>query len=248
MLDIDDHLLMRCTSAPSNDSLDFRRRLGGYDERLVVFLPWRITLAFAERAGIVPKRFFALYELPNALVSPDPQLCATAMRRLVDDAAELIGKSGGRAAHFAFVGLSLGSAPATYLANRFGCRLISVASADRGDLMLWESPAVAPVKARALERGYRLADFTAALQGMHCADNLHNIGPLSTFVVAGRDLYVPRQRRRALIDAVRRDVPEARIVFEPAGHARTISWAMRRIGSDGSLAAPRIGIPAAAAR
>lgn len=128
-----------------------------------------------------------------------------------------------------FVGLSLGSGPATFLANKFASRLISVVSADRGDDMLWESPAVATAKSQALKRGFDLHDFTRELDGLHPIQNLDGLGAGSTFVTSTADLYVPQPRSLALISAVRDAQPDARIVISREGHARTISNALRQL-------------------
>ena len=77
-----------------------------------------------------------------------------------------------------------GTAPATYLANHIGARLYSVASADYGHLMLWQSPATLLVKARAIEKGYSLADFADAMSWRHPVENLSNLREGSVFFVA----------------------------------------------------------------
>ena len=95
-------------------------------------------------------------------MSSEPELCVRAFHAIIDDALRLIREVGIRPQDLVVIGLSVGTAPATYLANHFGARLYSVASADYGHLMLWQSPATLLVKARAIEKGYSLADFADA--------------------------------------------------------------------------------------
>jgi len=126
------------------------------------------------------------------------------------------------------VGLSIGNAAATLLANKLGARLCSIASADRGDLTLWESPAARHVKERAEAKGYRLSDFTQSLQGMHTVDNLANLAPGSRFVVGLRDEFLPKARREGLVRAVQRVLPSAEVSYVDRGHIGTMTEALRR--------------------
>jgi len=72
---------------------------------------------------------------------------------LVDDAETLLARCGVFAANALIIGLSVGTFPATYLANRIGARLCAVGAADRADLMLWQSPAARLIKRRCQQHG-----------------------------------------------------------------------------------------------
>src|SRR5206468_9948454 len=106
------------------------------------------------------------YEMPSAIVSSEPERCVQAMLALVQDAERLLADRG-VAEDALIVGLSIGSYPATYLANRIGARLCSVASADRADVAIWESPATCIIKRRAVHKGYQLSHYSDALCGTH---------------------------------------------------------------------------------
>src|SRR5215475_341442 len=154
MLDLVDLLLVRRGIAQDDCSLAFRRVDGNLKSKVVYFLPLQTSFAVARQAGFLPLDFLAAYEMPNAIASSEPDLCLQAMLALTNDAQQLL--SGNQvAAHDAvIVGLSAGSYPATYLANRIGARLCSVASADRVDLLIWESPAARTIRRRAAQKGY----------------------------------------------------------------------------------------------
>lgn len=236
MFDLDDRLLMRCTAAPSNESLVFRRHVrvaaphaAGKNANIICFLPWRVPLGLASKSGHVGPSILACYELPNGTVASEPSVSAEAMRLITTDAENLVAELGLNPSKLVMVGLSLGSGPATYLANKFGCKLISVVSADRGDQMLWESPAVVATKEKAIAKGYDLSDFTDALQGLHPVENLSDVGSGSMFVTAAEDLYVPATRSQALIDAVKSERPCFKVVVSNEGHARTIASVMREL-------------------
>ena len=123
--------------------LTFRRVQGNGRAPVICFLPWKASLMTASRFGVVPKDNLACYELPSAIVSSEPELCVRAFHVIIDDALRLIREVGIRPQDLVVIGLSVGTAPATYLANHIGARLYSVASADYGHLMLWQSPRAA---------------------------------------------------------------------------------------------------------
>ncbi len=136
--------------------------------------------------------------MPPAIVSSEPETCIRALHAVVDDATRSFERSGLAPDQILVVGLSIGNAAATMFANRVGSRLCSVASADRGDLTLWESPASRHVKARAEEKGYQVGDFTRALQGHHTIDHLDNLAPGSRFIIGLQDELLPEARREGL--------------------------------------------------
>jgi len=176
---------------------------------------------FARHAGFAPLDFLACYEMPNAIVSSEPELCVQAMLGLVEDAERLLADRG-IADDALIVGLSIGSYPATYLANRIGARLCSVASADRADLAIWESPATRIIRRRAVHKGYQLSDYTDAFLGTHPAENLCGIGGGSIFVMGDHDPFVPSDCKAGLLRAIETHSPSAQVIRLNAGHFKTM--------------------------
>src|SRR5207244_8815285 len=131
--------LRRCTPA-AHCPLTFRRIAGNAPSKVLYFLPWHTPFGIARQAGLTPLEFLACYEMPAAIVSSEPDLCLRALLALVTDAERLLAERSIAGKDALVIGLSVGSYPATYLANRIGARLCSVASADRADLAIWESP------------------------------------------------------------------------------------------------------------
>jgi len=216
-------------------STGFVRVDGDPRSNTVCCLPWCMPFRLAVATGLVPQSYLACYEMPRAIVSSEPELCVHALEAVAGDAMRLLDRSGLRGSEVQVVGLSIGNAAATVLANRIGARLISVASADRGDLTLWQSPASRHIRKRAEEKGYGLADFTRTLKGVHTVDNLANLAPGSRFVVGLRDEFLPAPRREGLVSAVRRILPAAEITYIDAGHIGTMVEAMRTGHPDWSL-------------
>ncbi|WP_334148233.1 alpha/beta fold hydrolase [Hyphomicrobium sp.] len=219
---------LRPQSVGDDTSIAFTRIDGDPNAALICFLPWRMPYPLARVSRIAPKNFLACYEMPNAIVSSEPELCVRALDAVVEDAMGVFAKTRLEPAQLLVVGLSIGTAVATVFANRIGARLCSIASADRGDLTLWESPASAQVKELAEAKGYRCADFTRALAGLHTIENLDNLAPGSRFVFGSRDELIPEPRRQGLISAVHRILPAAEVSYVDAGHFGTMSETVRR--------------------
>jgi hypothetical protein len=222
MLDLVDLFLLRRGMPADDRTLTFRRIEGNARSKIIYFLPWHTPFSFARHAGFVPLDFLACYEMPTAIVSSEPPLCVQAMLGLVADAERLLQDHGVPGKEAVIVGLSVGTYPATYLANRIGAKLCSVASADRADLAVWQSPATQIVKRRALQKGFRLEHYSDALAGSHPGQNLAGIAPGSLFVIGKRDPYVPPTRKAALLKAIELHAPRAHVVKIDAGHFKTL--------------------------
>lgn len=223
------HALFKEQPDFDDTSTEFRRIDGDPAGTTVCCLPWRMPYKLACAAGLVPRhRLLACYEMPPAIVSSEPELCIRALNGVVDDAIRVMWRAGLSPEDALVIGLSIGNAAATVLANRTGARLYSIASADRGDLTLWESPASRLIKDRAELKGYSLSDFTQALSGHHTVENLENLGPGSRFIFGLRDEFIPEPRRNGLIEAVGRTLPAAEITYVDAGHIGTMMETVRR--------------------
>lgn len=68
----------------------FRRFISPDPDGAVYFLPWRTSFVVARALGLLQLPGWRLcYELPNALVSPDPLQCAAAIR-LIASATKVV--------------------------------------------------------------------------------------------------------------------------------------------------------------
>ena len=227
MLDLLDLLLLR-RGVPSDDrTLTFRRIDGQTTSKVVYFLPWNTPFYVARHAGLIPFEFLACYEMPPAIVSSTPELSVEALHRLVHDAEALLADRGVCKASAIIVGLSVGTYPATFLANRIGARLCAVAAADRADLMLWQSPAARLVKRRSMQRGLELSHFTRIMSGYHPVQNLVGIATNSMFILGKRDPFIPSRRSTGLLRAIRRHAPKASVIKFDAGHVKTMMMSAR---------------------
>jgi pimeloyl-ACP methyl ester carboxylesterase len=222
MFDFVDMLLLRRGIPADDRSLAFRRTDGNPSSKVIYFLPWHTPLSIARGAGFLPLDFLAAYEMPPSIVSSEPARCVEAMLALVSDAERLLDDHRVPGKNAVIIGLSVGSYPATYLASRIGGRLCAVASADRGDLVIWESFATRIIKHRAIQKGYGLSHYSTALQGTHPADNLRGLAPNSLFVFGRRDPFVPAARTNGMLRALDTHAPRAHVVKVHGGHFKTL--------------------------
>jgi pimeloyl-ACP methyl ester carboxylesterase len=222
MFDIADMLLLR-RGVPADDGLPTYRRVDGNPtSKVIYFLPWHTPFSIARAAGFLPLDFLAAYEMPPSIVSSEPVRCVESMMALVSDAEQLLGDHGVAGKKAVIIGLSVGSYPAAYLASRIGGRLCAVASADRADLVIWQSFATRIIKHRAQQKGYGLPDYSKALQGTHLADNLRGLAPNSLFLFGRRDPFVPAARTNGLMCALETNAPRAHIAKVDGGHFKTL--------------------------
>lgn len=175
----------------------------------------------------MPLDFLACYEMPRSIVSPHPTRCVQTMLALASDAERLLREHGVRTKDALIVGLSAGTFPATFLANRIGARLCSVASIDRADLAVWLSPATRMVKLRAMQLGFELSDYSKALHGYHPSENLAGLGSDSIFVIGERDPFIPRCCREGLLHAIDRHARKPLVIKVDLGHFGTLRASSR---------------------
>lgn len=218
--DLFDIFLLGLPTPWDDRSLTFHRVDGNPASNVIYFLPWNTSFRAAWRVGLLPLDFLVCYELPPATVSSDPDLVVQAVNALAADAERLILDRS--VADPMIVGLSAGTFPATYLANRTGARLCSVASVDRADLAVWHSPATRNIKSRAEQNGLELSHYSEALRGCHPAQNLAGIGPHSVFVLGTRDPYIPPRCRAGLLHAIDRYAVAPIVIELDTGHFGTL--------------------------
>jgi hypothetical protein len=222
MFDLLDLWLLR-RGIPTDDStLTFRRVDGNPQSTVVYFLPWHTPFSVARHVGLIRLDYLACYEMPPAIVSSRPELSVEALHRVAADAETLLAARQVRGRDAMLIGLSAGTYPATYLANRIGARLCAVAPSDRADRMIWESPATRLIKRRALMSGVSYSHYARAMRGSHPFQNLGGIASQSIFVMGRRDPFIPARRSAALLEAIKRTAPKVRVMTLDAGHVETM--------------------------
>jgi pimeloyl-ACP methyl ester carboxylesterase len=228
MFDLLDRYLLSRTPPRDERTITSRRidgdPLDGCD--LLIFLPWNTPFWLAQRLGFVGRRFTACYELAPSMASSRPESAVMALQWIVEDAEALLAP---RRRPVIVAGYSLGTYPAIYLANRLRTRVYAVAPADRGDLMIWQSPAAADIRRRARTLGLTFDDFARVISGYNPVDNLEGLAKGSAFVIGDADPFIPQERSQALIRKARRRNRDIRIIRAQRGHLRTLIHGSRLI-------------------
>jgi hypothetical protein len=211
----------------------FARLDGEVMQGPIYFLPWRTSFNLARRADLFPARdFSACYGLAESFVSAEPAACADHIAQVVGDA---LGRARSNGPPSLVIGYSLGTVPATLLAARLGARLWSFASADRGELMIWSSPATRAIRSEAERMGFSRDDFAAALRRLNPLDWIGEVHPDSRLVVGRFDQLVPRARSQPLVQRARRRLSPWHVLELPLGHLGVLAaspWLQRRWMTD----------------
>ena len=223
MLGLLDLINLRIKPADIDDqSTKFRRSYGAGPSRVVLFLPWNISVKTAARPYILPRRFFSCYETAHGIVSSTPHIpldCLAAVEKVFADDLEKIRQGGHEPL---LIGMSMGNFPATFLANKYGLDLISIASGHSGDWLTFHSPAAAHLRRKATDAGLRESDFKDLLRPVSPVSNLRSLGSGSQFIFGTFDHYIPRYSRDVLIDQIRKERPDIPVTTVPTGHLAAI--------------------------
>lgn len=191
-------------------------------EQIVCFLPWLLSYAQCRDARLLPPQAWIAYEMPPAVVNPSPVTSIQALRIIADDFLKLMDQRKLDPAKLTLLGLSIGNFAATYLANLVGARLWSIASGDRGEVLLWSSTYASGVRMQAEARGYSFADFAAALRDFNPINNLRNIAAGSIFIAGRFDRIVPYDSAKKVAAEARSHNPATSSIVLPFGHNGTL--------------------------
>jgi hypothetical protein len=215
--------MQRRTASDFDDqSVEVRKIAGDLSSHVVVFLPWSLKFETAKALHILPRHYFACYEMPPGIVSSTPHVPVSCLR-VIEAAFEHDCRAiSGRGEKPLLVAMSMGNFPATYLANKFSLDLISIASGHRGDWLTFHSPAAAHIRRKAEAAGWRESDFTAPIEALSPIANISGIGKQSRFLIGDYDVYIPSASRALLMAHVRKVRPDIAIRRIPFGHLSTI--------------------------
>jgi hypothetical protein len=214
--------LGRGLEALDDQSTSFRRKYGPGQSRVILFLPWNLSIETAERFCLLPRSYFACNETAPGIVSSTPQVpidSLIATEKLFLGDLDAIRKTGREPL---LIGMSMGNFPATYLANKYRLDLISIASGHSGDWLTFNSPAANHIRLKAEAMGLRESDFTALLGPVSPIHNLRSLGPKSQFIFGTFDRYIPKFSRDALIAQLAKERPDIAVTKFPFGHLATI--------------------------
>lgn len=192
------------------------------NHHIICFLPWLFSYARSAEVGLIPPGCLLAYEMPHAIVSSAPAKSVDALHVVVNDFLAMMQKLQLEPAKLTLVGLSIGNFAATYIANKIGARLWSVAAGDRGEVLVWKSSLAEGIRTQAESNGLRFSDFEKTLNAFNPINNLDNIGDHSIFIAGCFDTVVPYRCARNVALAARTRNRSARRIILPFGHSGTL--------------------------
>jgi hypothetical protein len=163
--------------------------------------------------------------MPRNVVCGDPLCSLERLEEIVDDAQERISRI---ARTPLIIGFSIGTVPATCLANRHSAPLLSICSAPRGADIIWQSPLARPIKHHAIALGFTRGQFRTAFRRIDPANNLARLPEGSAFVAGAGDKVIPHEQTAEWLRLVATSVPYPSISVTSLGHVATI-MASRRL-------------------
>lgn len=203
----------------------FRRIDGNSESSYIYFLPWNVNYTTARRLRLIRTDFNACYEIPKAIVSSTPNKCVESLQNIHSDFDKFIEARGIDKTSFCNIGLSMGNFPATYISNTNNMRLISVASGDRGERLVFSSPAARAIRMKAENKGYHQDDFRKLLEPYNPINNIFNLSAESHFIFGIRDAFIPKPSRDSLVSTLKEHRPEIPVDLLPFGHVMTLlNW------------------------
>jgi hypothetical protein len=214
--------LRRQLSLLDDQSVAFRRKYGESQSRVILFLPWGMSIERAEFLHLVPKYYLGCYETPQGIVSSSPQIpvdCLIGIEKALQNDLDKIYRAGKAPL---LIGMSMGNYPATYMANKHRLDLISIASGHSGDWLTFNSPAARHIRRKAESLGLSQSDFTDLLAPLSPVNNLRGLGSRSQFIFGSYDHYIPQYSRDILIAELGSERPDLPIIKAPLGHLATI--------------------------
>jgi formylmethanofuran dehydrogenase subunit E-like metal-binding protein len=121
----------------------------------------------------------------------------------------------------------MGTFPATYLANKYRLRLLSITSGHSGDWLTFHSPAARHVKETAISKGHTEQEFSQTLAPYNPIANVKALDNNSLFISGKNDLIIPAQSRNQLALKLSADRPEIEQRIVPYGHVCTLLFWQR---------------------
>lgn len=208
MLGILDRVIIRFNDKnPKNNDQDFyiKKYFLKRNSKLfwVCFLPKRVSWQTAKRCNLIPRKGNVLmYRVPNAFLSSSPVVVKKAFDILKNDFEKEYKQRKLFRKKVSFSGLSVGTMPAFYFANKFPCeKLIAVCPVDKLGCGIFDSLAAEKMKIRSmvLKRGYDSDRYDRIINDINPVNNIDNLPKKITVYLARFDKFTSFYRGLKLI-------------------------------------------------
>jgi hypothetical protein len=159
----------------------------------VCFLPWRTTLKTAKKYNLLPMEGnLIVYEVPDNLLGSIPTFTLDAFDSIKKDFEKTFKEYKLINKEIAFWGLSAGTMPAFYFANKYTCKkLITVCPTTRLGEGIFSTFAARNIKRKSIKDGYTAELYDELIKNINIENNLTNLPDDITIHIARFDKFVP---------------------------------------------------------
>jgi len=167
----------------------------------ICFLPWRTDLKTAQRYNLLPKEGnLIVYEVPDNLLGAIPQLTLDAFDSIKQDFEAVFIECELSNKNIAFWGLSAGTLPAFYFANKCACKkLVAVCPTARLGEGIFSAFAARNIRKKSIENGYTAELYDGLINDINIENNLPNLPDDVTIHIARFDKFVPFSGGKKLV-------------------------------------------------
>jgi len=232
MLGIIDRLMIRLyNKKPTSNEKDlkcsryFLEQSG--DVTLIYFLPKSVNLQTMKKLGLIPGDGDVLiYGIPDSFLASSPNIVMEAFCNLEKDFISQYKKLDLVNKRIRFLGLSIGTMPAFYFANKMKCeKVVAVCPTDKLGNGIFSTLAASKLKIKdaVIKNGYDAGKYDEIIRSINPMNNIENLPQNVEIYLARFDNYVPFQGGKRLVDNIKKYNKDIKVKqFNLVGHVMTM--------------------------
>lgn len=159
----------------------------------ICFLPWKTSIETAKKYNLLPNEGdLIVYEVADDLLGETPNLTLNSLNQICADFVTLFEQYNLVGKEIAFLGLSAGTIPAFYLANRYHCKkLVAACPTSKLGEGIFSTYAARDIKKKAIKNGFTAQSYDEFIKDINIGNNLSNLPDDITLYLGRFDRFVP---------------------------------------------------------
>lgn len=159
----------------------------------ICFLPWRTGIHNAKKLGFIPKiGDVIVYEMPDNILSADPYLTLKSIKKIEGDLKNVYIEERLAEKQIAFLGISAGTLPAFYFANRYPAKkLIAVCPIDKLGNGIFTAFAAKKIKKISKKNGYSAKKYDNIIRDINPVNNISDLPDKIKIYLSLFDKFTP---------------------------------------------------------
>ncbi len=186
----------------------------------VCFLPWRVTFENAKKKNLLPKNWrWIVYELPDNLVNPDPNISLKIQENIINDLKSLDFKK------FNVLCYSLWTYLWFYVANNFDVnKIVAVVPGSKLWACVYEGVATKKISYKSVKLWYKTYyDYDKIIWKTNPICNLDNLPNDIEIHLSTHDFYIPTYYWNELIQGIKNKQKNLKVfLYKWKGHILTL--------------------------